>query len=463
MYREATAETLVAPSAPLSTTLRQRILPCSSLVVTSGPARGQQLKISKPQVTIGRSGICDLILNDPTVSGTHFEIITTEAGFMLRDLGAKNGTRLNDLQVREVWLESGTRILAGNSELRFDVAEQTMSIELSSRERFCDLLGSSVPMREVFAILERVAVSDLTVVIQGETGTGKELAARAIHDASRRAKGPFVVQDCSTIPKNLVESTLLGHAKGAFTGANEQHVGCFEQANQGTLFLDEIGDLDLAIQPKLLRVLETKELRRVGDHTSVPVNVRVVAATNRDLRALVNRGHFREDLYFRLCSMVVTLPPLRDRGDDIALLTLALLRQLEKEHRGLSRHGKARVSEDAMHRLQAYHWPGNVRELKNTLERAISIADGPELCIQDLLPPSQRSPVLSLGAESIQRLIAEGLNFKQAKNRLLETFEATYLRILIDRYSGNITRSAQAAGLTRYHLRELVKRHGIRN
>jgi len=463
MYREATAETLIVPSVPPRTTLRQRILPGSSLIVISGPTRGQRLEIKKPQVTIGRSGICDLVLDDPTVSGTHFEIITTEMGFLLRDLGAKNGTRLNGLQVREVWLESGTSIHAGHSELRFELTDHTMAIELSTRERFCNLLGASIPMREVFAILEKVASADMTVVIQGETGTGKELAARAIHDASRRAKGPFVVQDCSTIPKNLVESTLLGHAKGAFTGASEQHIGCFEQAHQGTLFLDEVGDLDLAIQPKLLRVLETKELRRVGDHTGVPVDVRVVAATNRDLRALVNSGHFREDLYFRLCSMVVTLPPLRERGDDISLLTFALLRQLENEHRGLSRHGRTRVSEDAMQRLQAYHWPGNVRELKNTLERALSIADGPELCVQDLLPPSQKSPVLSLGAESIQRLIAEGLNFKQAKNRLLETFEATYLRILIERYSGNITRSAQAAGLTRYHLRELVKRHGIRN
>ncbi|MBC7173298.1 MAG: sigma 54-interacting transcriptional regulator, partial [Polyangiaceae bacterium] len=256
----------------------RRQLQKSRVVVVAGPDLGKELVIDRERVTVGRSVICDLVLSDQAVSGTHCEVLVTEKGFLLRDLESTNGTLVADLRVREIWLRSGTDFEVGKSVLRFESATGHVEIEASGRERFYDLVGKSVRMREVFAVLEKVATADLTVLVRGETGTGKELVARAIHRASGRAKAPLVVQDCSAIPSNLIETTLFGHERGAFTGATERHRGSFEQAEGGTIFLDEIGELDLSLQPKLLRVLENREVKRVGGDRTIPVNVRVVAA-----------------------------------------------------------------------------------------------------------------------------------------------------------------------------------------
>ena len=428
----------------------------------SGDDKGRELLIDRQKVTIGRSVICDLPLADKAVSGTHCELVADEHGVLLRDLESTNGTRVGELRVREVWLREGTSFSVGKTQLRFEPLEGSIDVPVSGNDTFYELVGTSTRMREIFAVLEKVAPSDLTVLVRGETGTGKELVARAIHRASSRASAPLVVQDCSAIPRELVESTLFGHERGAFTGASERRRGSFEQADGGTIFLDEIGELPMDMQPKLLRVLENREVKRVGGSKTLPVDVRVVAATNRDLRQMVNEGTFREDLYYRLSVVQVELPSLRERPEDVPILVEGFLDDFAaRRYPGEERVFTA--TPEAMRRLQAYPWPGNVRELKNTVERAASLADGDLLQREDFVPASQKSPPMTLPGGSADELVAEGVPFKEAKQRVTDTFEAAYLKALLDKHGGNITRSARAAGLTRYHLRELAKRYGVRD
>ena len=439
----------------------KRKLRKSRLVVEDGPEKGKRLDIASERMTIGRSVICDLTLSDNAVSGTHCEIIAKENGFLLRDLGSANGTWVAGVRVREAWLEPGMPLRIGLTVIRFEHGPGTIEIDLSRREKFYDLIGHGVRMREIFAVLEKVAASDLTVLVRGETGTGKELVARAIHRASKRAQRPLVVQDCSAIPANLIESILFGHERGSFTGAADRKQGCFEVAYGGTLFLDEIGELDISLQPKLLRVLETREVQRVGGTRMIPVDVRVVAATNRDLRQMVNDGTFREDLYYRLSVVQVDLPPLRERVEDIPGLVGQFLEESAKRG-GQGDAEDFTITADAMTKLQAYPWPGNVRELKNTIERAVSLADGPELGMHDLMPASQKTPPMVFPGGTAEQFVDNEIPFKDAKQRVVDAFEAQYLKAVLDKHGDNISRSARAAGLTRYHLRELAKRYGLR-
>ncbi len=440
----------------------KRRLKKSRLVVVDGPDRGKEFTIQQERITIGRSVICDLALADQAVSGTHCEIVARERGFVLRDLNSTNGTCINDVNVREVWLSAGCLIHLGETVVEFEPVSGTVEIDLSHKESYFDLVGRGVRMREIFAVLEKIAPTDLTVLIHGETGTGKELVASALHHGSARSEQPLEVLDCSAIPDNLIESTLFGHERGAFTGATELHRGSFEQANGGTVFLDEIGELSLSLQPKLLRVLENREIRRVGGERTIPVDVRVLAATNRDLRQMVNEGTFREDLYYRLSVVQVEIPSLKERREDIPLLVRQFLEDFALR-RFPEEKKKFTVTPKAMMRLKAYHWPGNVRELKNTVERAGSLADGLELSVKDLTPTSQKTPPTELPGGTAEQFVEEGTPFKEAKQRVLDAFEGTYLKVLLDKHGGNITRSAQAAGLTRYHLRELAKRYGVRS
>jgi two-component system nitrogen regulation response regulator GlnG len=241
------------------------------------------------------------------------------------------------------------------------------------------MLGSSPAMREIFAHLEKVAPSELTCLITGETGTGKEMVARALHNASQRRSKPFVVLDCGSIPRELIESTLFGHEKGSFTGAVAQATGCFEQANGGTIFLDEIGELDISLQPKLLRVLEQREIKRVGGDRTHKVDVRVLAATNRDLREEVNKGTFREDLYFRLSVVHVELPAMRERREDVPSLANHFLRLANEAYRA----DVAAVTPRAMDWLKSQNWPGNIRQLRQTIDRAVLFGGGRELDVDD--------------------------------------------------------------------------------
>jgi transcriptional regulator with GAF, ATPase, and Fis domain len=459
------------------------------LVVMTGSDQGKEVEINKTRCSGGRSIINDLVLQDKAVSGTHFEIAARDDGYRLRDLNSRNGTYVGDLRIREVYLKPGTQFRVGHTEIQFQPTQDVVEIALSTKDRFDQVIGTSAGMREIFATLEKVSPSDLTVLITGETGTGKELIARAIHNASKRKSKPFVVLDCGSIPRDLIESTLFGHEKGSFTGAVGQHRGCFEQADGGTIFLDEIGELDVGLQPKLLRVLEQREIKRVGGDRTIKVDVRVVAATNRDLRAEVNAGHFREDLYFRLSVVHVELPPLRERPEDIAMIAQHFLREVASR-RGLN----LSFGQDAIAALATQPFPGNVRELRNVVERAAALADGPVITRSDLVfgrsggasvlvahdlmqagaSAAQAAAAKLSGAQPPQipddkpavfdpHLLGPDLGFKQAKQAVVDAFETAYLSKLLDRNEGNITRSAQEAGLTRYHLRELLKRHGLTN
>jgi transcriptional regulator with GAF, ATPase, and Fis domain len=445
----------------------------SKVVVMSGSEQGREVEIGKPRVTGGRSIINDLVLSDKAISGSHFEILARDDGYRLRDLDSTNGTFVGELRIREVWLKPGQEFRVGHTTLRFQPTQDIVEIPLSKRDTFESVTGSSVRMREIFATLEKVAPSELTVLVTGETGTGKEMIARGIHQASSRKGKPFVVLDCGAIPRDLIESTLFGHEKGSFTGAVSQHQGCFEQAQGGTIFLDEIGELDINLQPKLLRVLENRELKRVGGDRVIKIDVRVVAATNRELRQMVNQGTFREDLYFRLSVIHVELPPLRERKDDVPALAEVFLREI-----GTRRGLPMSFASDALSTLQSHNWPGNVRELKNVVERAASLTEGATVQRSDLMfnrdsgPPRHVGPATLTaipamrdpgGGGEVALPFAPGLDFKEAKQHVVDAFELAYLKQLLERHDGNITRSAQEAGLTRYHLRELLKRHGLTN
>ena len=456
------------------------------LVVVAGADQGKELEIAKPRVTGGRSIISDLVLADKAVSGTHFEIAARDDGYRLRDLNSRNGVYVGDLRIREVFLRPGTVFKMGHTSIQFQPLQDVVEIELSKRDRFDAIIGGSAAMRQIFAQLEKVAPSDLTVLITGETGTGKEMVARAVHNTSTRKNKPFVVLDCGSIPRELIESTLFGHEKGSFTGAVGQHIGCFEQAQGGTIFLDEIGELDITLQPKLLRVLEQREIKRVGGDRTVKVDVRVLAATNRDLREEVNKGHFREDLYFRLSVVHVELPPMRERREDIPGLANHFLRDIAGR-----RSMQMAFGPDAITAMLGHAWPGNVREMRNVVERAAALSDGPTITRADLVfgrelgaSVSASHDLAKAGIAGAQRAIAAeagvelppgsgpaifdaallkpGLGFKQAKQTVVDAFEAAYLEALLTRNEGNITRSANEAGLTRYHLRELLKRHGVK-
>ena len=340
-------------------------------------------------IHIGSNKTADIVLTDPTVSRRHAEVRRGRDGVLLRDLGSMNGTFVGQVRAKEVYLGADTLFRVGRTELSFTPADEIIDVEPSQADHFENLLGNSVAMREVFGILERVAPTDLTVLISGETGTGKELASKAVHTRSRRREGPFVVFDCGAAPENLIESELFGHNRGAFTGAIEARPGVFEAAHGGTIFLDEIGELPLELQPKLLRVLEQREVRRVGANKTKPIDVRIVAATNRNLREEVDRGRFREDLYYRLAVVEMAMPPLRERTEDLSMLARHLL-----ERAAHNTHVKA-IAQPVLDVFAEYHWPGNVRELSNVIERALPFSDGATIrlsALPDALKPAGTPP-----------------------------------------------------------------------
>ncbi len=441
------------------------------LVVVDGGegAAGRSATVDRTRVRIGRSAVNDLRIEEPSVSGVHCELRSTDEGLILRDLGSTNGTWAGDLRVVEAQVTPGASFRAGNVSVRYEGLADVVNIPLAEEDRFGGVFGSSVPMREVFATLEKVAPSDLTILVEGETGTGKEVVARAIHDRSRRSGRPFVVLDCSAIPDTLAESTLFGHEQGAFTGAIQLHKGVFEQADGGTVFLDEIGELPLELQPKLLRVLENQQLKRVGGNKTISVDVRLLAATNRDLRRMVAEGGFREDLYFRLSVINVELPPLRRRAGDIRMLASLFLDKCDNPRFAGT---PPTLKPEALKRLMGHPWPGNVRELRNVVERAISLADGPELGPDDFFPRAYRSlapgasqslhqgAVPSLGGEGGGDVDLE-VAFKDAKQGIVDAWEVRYLTALMALHKGNISAAARGSGLTRYHLRELLKKHHL--
>jgi len=424
----------------------------AKLLIISSTERGREVPVDKDVFTIGAGAQNDLIVSDESASRRHCEIHQRENGFLLRDLGSTNGTMVQGVRVCEVYLTQGVEFQVGTTRMVFCPLQETMSYPLSSQDHFGRLNGASAAMRRVFHLGETYARTDAAVLIQGETGTGKELMAEALHAHSSRSKKPFVVIDCGALATGVIESELFGHAKGSFTGAGTERVGAFESAHGGTVFLDEIGEMDLSLQPKLLRVLEKKEVRRLGANTVRPVDVRIIAATNRNLEREVREGRFREDLYYRLSIVKIEMPPLRQRKDDIPLLVRCLLKDLT---------GSDDVSvwsefEKSMALFCQHDWPGNARELRNVVEMGVRGSAG----------SIDLGACLTMGrmgvTESGEGLAnADDMPFKQAKNQLVDHFEKDYIVKLLERNGGNISRGAREAQIERAYLQRLVRKHDL--
>ena len=417
------------------------------VTVSTGPDAGTSRVADEPEFSIGTAPSNQLVLTDPTVSRHHCLIESTGRGFRLRDLGSTNGTRLGAMHVEAVKLTQEATLHLGTSCIQFEPLDETVSAPLSAGVAFGSVLGKSPAMRRIFAMLPRIAQSDSTVLIEGETGTGKTLLAEQIHNASPRKSGPFVVVDCAAIPPTLVESELFGHERGSFTGAHATHRGAFEQAGGGTLFLDEIGELPLDVQPKLLRVLEHRAIRRIGGGQPIPLDVRVMAATNRDLRQEVNAGGFRTDLYYRLNVVRILVPPLRERREDVPLLIEHFYRQFAREGEV---SGPPRALLDSLARNP---WQGNVRELRAAVERALLLGD-PGAFGEQAAPAEAEVALPDLPVDLT-------VPFRVAKQRVLDHFERIYLTEILRRAHGSVTRAARLGRMDRNYLRERLRRLDI--
>jgi DNA-binding NtrC family response regulator len=423
------------------------------LTVLDGPDRGAAVALVRAQATVGRHPTNDLVLRDARVSAVHLELTRGSAGRVrVRDVGSTNGTWLGPQRVVEVELAPGAVLRVGDTLLELEADPRTQAILPAEITNFEHMVGSTAQMRELFGVLERVAAKPLSLLVQGETGTGKEEVARAVHAKSPRASGPFAVLDATTIPAPLAESVLFGHERGAFTGAENRYQGAFERAHGGTLFFDEIGELPVSLQPKLLRVLERRELTRLGGKDLVSVDVRVIAATHRDLRLEIEAGRFREDLYFRLAQVRVVLPPLRDRAGDVPALVRHFLEQLAEPS-----GEPVTIDGEALAELGRRPFPGNVRELRNILVRAAALCDGGCIHVRDIAgegygfrgSDAERSPLDLTGT------------FSEAKQRAIERFERVYLEGLLRRCGGNLSRASREADLARHHLRDLLKKRKL--
>jgi transcriptional regulator with GAF, ATPase, and Fis domain len=426
----------------------------AEVIVVDGPEAGQRLRLSHGVARIGTAPSNDLRLTDPTVSRLHAELRLAKDGICVRDAGSTNGTIIDGIRIGEAVVGTGATIRVGATTVRVEVGEDPEYVEISQADRFGDLVGTSVDMRRAFAVLERVSPTDTTVLLQGETGTGKDVAARAIHAASKRAEGPFVPVDCGAIAETLIESELFGHVRGAFTGAVADRIGAFEEADGGTLFFDEIGELPLALQPKLLRALETREVRRVGSNTTKRVDVRVIAATNRHLPAEVNQGTFREDLYYRLAVVTVELPPLRARREDIIVIAKHFYSQLVGP--------EAELPTSLIASVVSREWRGNVRELRNYIERKVSMRSTSQTSSGDApgtLPPPSVVPSISSGLDAF---VPSHLPLREARDWWVDQFETAYVRAVLQRAGGNVTRAAELAGVNRRHFQRMMVRVGLR-
>ncbi len=421
------------------------------LRVLAGPDAGLELELPPVGVVIGADRGCDVALTDPSVSGRHCTVTPSATGFGVADLGSRNGTSIDGVAVQKVTAPPGVILRLGHTLIQLLPADEVVAIPPSSRDHVGALWGDSPGMRQVFAILERAAQSDASVLFLGESGTGKELAARAVHDESPRKQGPFVVFDCGAATESLVESDLFGHVRGAFTGAAGDRQGAFAAAHGGTLFLDESGDLPLPLQPKLLRMLEAGEVIPVGSRKPERYDVRVVAATHRDVFGEVARGGFRGDLYYRLAVVEVHLPPLRQRKEDLARLVAIFL----------ERAGAAAlvptIGGPGLERLAGYHWPGNVRELRNVITRAVALGGGAKTFTELplLLRPTAQAAETEVTAKADRP-------FHDAKQAVIDRFEREYLTDLLKRSGANLSAAARLAGLERKFLYKLLERAGLR-
>jgi two-component system, NtrC family, response regulator GlrR len=441
-------------------------LPKFTVATIAGPDIGAKAQSVDGRLTIGTAEGTVLRLTDPTVSRYHVELEATAQGVVVRDLGSTNRTLLEGVSVREVAVSREVELDIGRSRVKVSFDAEKSTVTAKSEPEFRGLVGRSAAMKLVFAAIERAAPTNAPVLITGESGTGKELAARAIHDASQRANGPFEVVDCGGLPGTLIESELFGHERGSFTGATGDREGAFERAEGGTLFLDELGELPIELQPKLLRALGEGEIRRIGGKRSKQVDVRVVAATNRDIRRHVNSGQFR-DLYYRLAVIQIRMPPLRERLEDMPLLVRALLANIT-EDRNLDAH----IEPDAqlLETLARHTWPGNVRELRNYLEQLVIMRMAPTLGTEgEASKTGEPAPGFTWGGaapatpsriEAFQAL--QKLPLRLAKAELVEQFERHYVTELLQSTHGNVAEAARRAGVDRVTLFRTIRRYGLK-
>ena len=430
-------------------------------------AKGPHSVIVEGKILVGSASDVGVTVQDPAVSRLHAEIAVQEDGVWVRDLGSKNGTFVEGIRISGARVPPGAKVRVGSTDLVLESAADRQRVEIWPTDHFGRLVGGSIAMREMFATIGRVAPMNASVLIHGETGTGKELIARAIHEASPRASKPFIVVDCAALPENLLDAELFGHTKGAFTGAVGARVGAIESADGGTVFLDEIGELPIAMQPKLLRVLASRTVRRVGETTHRQVDVRFISATHRDLLTMVNAGGFREDLYFRLAVLPIAVPPLRGRPDDIERLVNHFWHQVG---------GKGTVSPDLMRDLVNRPWRGNVRELRNFVERALALGANEALAMTPStdMPRSLSSAEMAstppgsvpgaaagtggLGADNPKIYEQAYKDFREA---WVDAGEKEYVRRLLLRHDRNVAAAAREAEIDRTYIYRLIRKHDL--
>jgi DNA-binding NtrC family response regulator len=421
----------------------QQAYPIQTLRVTVDDGAGTIASAVDEVVTIGTASTNTLVVDDREVSRFHVELSAKPEGVRVRDLGSTNGTFAGSVR-----LESG--VVAPGTTLRIGSVKVTVSddrgaeVPIALAEELAGLRGATPIMRRLMSQLERAAGAMAPVHLVGDSGTGKEVVARALHALGPRSERPFEIVDCGALLPALVASELFGHEKGAFTGADRTHVGAFERANGGTLFIDEIGELPVAVQPSLLGALERRRVRRVGGKGDIPVDVRIVSATHRELRREVNEGRFRLDLYYRLAVVTLRIPPLRERAEDIPLLVEHFLREA-----GVTQDLHELVSPEAMTQLKAHSFPGNVRELRNVVDALLAMGEMPPM--HDLAGP-EGDPIASV----------LHLSYKEARDTLLRAFEARYLPPLLERCANNVAKAAREARMDRSHLIDLLRRHGLK-
>jgi DNA-binding NtrC family response regulator len=412
-----------------------------SVAVTAGPLTGKTITSQRDVLTIGSASTNDLVIEDPTVSRFHVELRNAGGRIEVIDLGSTNGTRIGPALLRQSRAEitTGTTITLGSTQLRVEDGAWVVDDE---GPPVAGLFGRSEPIRRLRSTIASLAATSVSLYLRGESGTGKELVARAIHENGPRASQPFVTVDCGAISPTLFASELYGHERGAFTGAERRHIGAFERADGGTVFLDEVAELSPELQASLLGALERRRIRRVGGTTDVPIDVRVVCATHRDLRAEVNLNRFRLDLFYRLAIVRVVVPPLRERASDVPLLVAHFL-----EEAGYPGTMETLFSAAALEELKRQPWPGNVRELRNTVLATLALGAPP--------PPDESSTVAPpLDAALLAR------PYKDARREVVDSFERRYLRALLDR-TDSVRAAAREASMDRSYLIELLRRHGL--